>query len=213
MDGKGAGARFPLAVTGRVPIGDGQELVVSAGVEGATRHLELSTADGRHRARIEWDIDARGRRTDSGGPFMARLTIDDDRPYAVQVASGCLLAATAEGKDDEPLAPKSLEWLGKALLGIAESSPGPIDGFASGAHAIGQIAKDSGGNVVTETAGCLADTAGAGAALGSTGGLVVGGVKGAGVGAAVGGAMGGAFGLGYCVIGPVLGGIWDWITG
>lgn len=211
MDGR-TRTPFPLAVTGRVPAGNGQELIVAAGVEAATRYLEFAQDEGRRRARIEWAVDAVGSRTDPSGPFIAQLTLDNDSPHAVEVASGCLLAASVGRDGSEPHAPRDLDWLGEALLRIASTRSGPVDGFAAGARAMGQLAKDSGGNVVTETAGCLADTAGAGAALGSAGGLVAGGVKGAGVGAAVGGALGGSFGLGYCVIGPAIKGIWDWIT-
>lgn len=213
MDGKATRTPFPLSVTGRFPIGNRQELVVSAGVEATTRYLEFSQDEGRRRSRIEWAVDAAGRRSNQGGPFIAHLQLDNDPPHAVEVASGCLLSASAERDGGEPYAPRNLAWLGEALLAITLMRSGPVDGFAAGARAVAQVAKESGGNVVTETAGCLADTAGAGAALGSTGGLVVGGVKGAGVGAAVGGAIGGSFGLGYCVIGPAIKGIWDWITG
>jgi hypothetical protein len=210
---------IPVTLTAQLPCRGGRVLQVTLGdskSENGARFVEFASVDAGRKARIEWGADSYRCRPVDERLFVASVSLDDAAPTKVLVRPGVLLAIKDEDKSTEPFMPDELGWLGDLTLDLESTTFAGIS--PPGLRTV--FAASNGGGGAPGTVGCLADFTGAGAGLVGAAGAVVGSaggvpgaVAGATTGAVVGGAAGAAVGVGYCVVGPALDGVWDWLFG
>ena len=222
----GVASKAPLSVTASVSSADGDELRVEAGkvsARGAERYLEFIVPSADLTVRASWKPRVEkgaGARTGEDALPLA-LVINGSKPIDVVARAGKLYLRDERGISTEPFEDKRLGELGRVLLAIKfKNEPPDLATFSAPAQAKPEGATPFGFFTWTS---CVADVAGAGAAIGGAAGAVVGvagggtagggvggipgAVAGAGAGMVVGGTLGGVVGVGACTGNA----IYDWL--
>lgn len=204
-------SRTPVHVAGSIMSADGDELRVVAGkvnARSAERYLEFIVPSADLTVRASWKPRERAQ---AGDALPLALAINGSRPVDVIARAGNLYRQDARGNPAEPFEDARLRELGRVLLAIKlKNTP---DFATLSPPTQGTVPAGATPMSFTAWTGCMADTAGAGAAVGGVAGGIAGGVTGgvaggaagAGTGAAICGVIAGTIGLGFCTTTEILG--------
>jgi hypothetical protein len=192
-------AKLSTTLTGEIKRGNTALLVVRTGDVGDdenSRYFEFEIPDKRRRMRAEWPNQTQGHKVARQKGFTFKLIIDNSPPCKM-VYKNNLVYYEESHPARFTRAALSVFWERFQELGMIRD--GEVSPVAAGVAVEALRLLDT-----SNTLGCIADAAGAGAGIGGLIGGIFGGLPGAGAGAAVGGAFGTGFGLGFCVLGETI---------